>query len=326
MEKDLSIYRPGGLLYTQERLSKYKPAGYHPVSLGDSFMNGRYQIHLKLGFGSFSSLACQGHRIKTADTSQESDQFWEKLIREYIINLLDSFTHGGPNGLHQCLVFELLDISGANIAFTCSHLLDASEEDIFDILGSPEIEELAPTGWDEWVDEDKEDIRILDFGEAFLQGREPKKLAQPGNLQVPETILADCGYTNTSIQIYMLIFRIYPVRYLGNNEVLAAQMIGFVEELPMEWQGKWEFLKSKLKYEYEPRNVGVRRCQLSELERKFKERVNGPELARLLVATSGLMRSLPERRMGASQARGVLREGRERGKICTRDYLFYLRF
>lgn len=26
----------------------------------------------------------------------------------YIVQLLDSFTHEGPNGVHQCLVFELL--------------------------------------------------------------------------------------------------------------------------------------------------------------------------------------------------------------------------
>lgn len=26
----------------------------------------------------------------------------------YIVQLLDSFSHHGPNGIHQCLVFELL--------------------------------------------------------------------------------------------------------------------------------------------------------------------------------------------------------------------------
>ena len=30
------------------------------------------------------------------------------LSSNYIVQLLDSFTHEGPNGAHQCLVFELL--------------------------------------------------------------------------------------------------------------------------------------------------------------------------------------------------------------------------
>lgn len=45
--------------------------------------------------------------------------------------------------------------------------------------------------WIEWIDEVDEDIRLLDFGESFLQGQEPQKLAQPGSLRVPETIFTD---------------------------------------------------------------------------------------------------------------------------------------
>lgn len=30
------------------------------------------------------------------------------LSSKYIVQLLDSFFHDGPNGIHQCLVFELL--------------------------------------------------------------------------------------------------------------------------------------------------------------------------------------------------------------------------
>lgn len=30
------------------------------------------------------------------------------LSSNYIVQLLDSFSHEGPNGVHQCLVFELL--------------------------------------------------------------------------------------------------------------------------------------------------------------------------------------------------------------------------
>lgn len=193
------------------------------------------------------------------------------LSSNYIVQLLDSFTHQGPNGDHQCLVFELLgpsvdkvladydggndhlcpeiilrmstqllkavkfihsagmchggkgisllivapdytyfilDVSGRNIAFSCSHLLNTPEEELFDVIGLPEIEPLAridgtplenglPTQlvkaaeWVDWIDEDDEDIRLLDIGESFLQGKEPEKLAQPGTLRVPETIFTD---------------------------------------------------------------------------------------------------------------------------------------
>lgn len=86
--------------------------------------------------------------------------------------------------------------------------MNITEDQLFDVLGFPEIEPLVhidgtrvrnglPTQlvkaaeWVEWIDEDDEDIRLLDIGEGFLQGEEPRKLAQPGSLRVPETILAD---------------------------------------------------------------------------------------------------------------------------------------
>lgn len=83
-----------------------------------------------------------------------------------------------------------------------------TEECLFEILGSPESEELArldgkplsknlpsqlvkAVAWVDWIDEDDEDFRIIDLGEAFLQGAETKKLAQPSSLQAPETIFTD---------------------------------------------------------------------------------------------------------------------------------------
>lgn len=102
----------------------------------------------------------------------------------------------------------MADISSRNICFTCSHLSQSSEGDIFDVLGAPESEELARldgkpiadglpkqlvkvASWDNWADEDEEDLRLIDFGEAFLQGQEPTRLAQPDALRAPETILTN---------------------------------------------------------------------------------------------------------------------------------------
>ena len=130
------------------------------------------------------------------------------LSSKYIVQLLDTFSHQGPNGIHQCLVFELLgpsvelvmqsyfepgegletdtipriskqlleavvfihdagighggranqipfssylvhtkkiflDISGANIAFNGGLLSHASKEEIFEDLGTPEVDQLS---------------------------------------------------------------------------------------------------------------------------------------------------------------------------------------
>jgi len=83
-----------------------------------------------------------------------------------------------------------------------------TETDLFEVTGAPQVEELVridgkpldkglpnqlvrTVSWDDWIDEDDEDLRIIDLGEAFLQGAEPKKIPQPGPLRAPETIFMD---------------------------------------------------------------------------------------------------------------------------------------
>jgi serine/threonine protein kinase len=39
-----------------ESMSGYRPGGFHPVRLGDTFKDGRYKIHHKLGWGGFSTV------------------------------------------------------------------------------------------------------------------------------------------------------------------------------------------------------------------------------------------------------------------------------
>ncbi|KAK9326095.1 hypothetical protein V1517DRAFT_312686 [Lipomyces orientalis] len=38
-----------------EQVENYRSDGFHPVSIGDRFANGRYRILHKLGFGGFST-------------------------------------------------------------------------------------------------------------------------------------------------------------------------------------------------------------------------------------------------------------------------------
>ena len=83
-----------------------------------------------------------------------------------------------------------------------------TEECLFEVLGSPELADVArldgqpvskslpsqlvkAVGWDDWIDEDEEDLRIIDLGEAFLDAENGKKLDQPSSLQAPETIFTD---------------------------------------------------------------------------------------------------------------------------------------
>ncbi|KAK0352859.1 hypothetical protein LTR02_012771 [Friedmanniomyces endolithicus] len=110
---------------TVEDIEGYKPGGYHPVHLGDTF-DGRYKILHKLGSGGFSTtwLARDtvGKRyyalkiVKAAETAASTElRTLEKLAaiqsddcgRHHIRNLAAYFTFQGPNGLHNCLVTEV---------------------------------------------------------------------------------------------------------------------------------------------------------------------------------------------------------------------------
>ncbi|EAQ88781.1 predicted protein [Chaetomium globosum CBS 148.51] len=91
------------------------------------------------------------------------------------------------------------------MAFTTARLATLSPSALFKIIGAPNTEKLvrldgkplAPgmpeqlvekTEWEDWIDEDEEDVRLIDFGEAFPHSAPPTKLAEPGGLQAPEGI------------------------------------------------------------------------------------------------------------------------------------------
>ncbi|KAJ5684510.1 uncharacterized protein N7477_000855, partial [Penicillium maclennaniae] len=193
------------LLYTQESLSRYQSGGYHPVNLGDTFEDDRYKIHHKLGWGGFSTVWLAKDRERLISRQSQSMGLFEdhdrrfigiaraaneRISSNYVIQLLDAFTHEGPKGVHHCLVTELLgpsvdkvlsdyheshdkicseiilrmstqllkavkfihsavplylcaNISGRNIAFGCTHLWRKTEEQLFDVLGFPEVEPLT---------------------------------------------------------------------------------------------------------------------------------------------------------------------------------------
>ncbi|XP_067832231.1 SRSF protein kinase 3-like isoform X2 [Heptranchias perlo] len=113
----------------QEDPSDYCKGGYYPVKIGDLF-NGRYHVVRKLGWGHFSTvwLCWDIHRkrflalkvVKSASHYTETALDEIKLLkcvrdsdpsdpkREMIVQLIDDFKISGVNGLHVCMVFEVL--------------------------------------------------------------------------------------------------------------------------------------------------------------------------------------------------------------------------
>ncbi|KPM36720.1 hypothetical protein AK830_g9868 [Neonectria ditissima] len=190
------------------------------------------------------------------------------------------------------------DISGANVVFAAKGLAHLSEQALFDIIGSPESSTLAhadgkplspslpkylveSVDWEDWVDEDEEDIRLVDWGEAFAHGAEPTELAQPGDLRAPEIIFTGrfdhrIDLWRVGCTIYFMIFAARPFWFLGDDTVLVAQMNNFIEEVPAEWQATWQQMKDKSE---RPFAVGE---PSSKLDQHFHKMVHDPELLPLL--------------------------------------------
>lgn len=114
----------------EEDLEDYCRGGYHPISVGDEFADGRYVIVRKLGWGHFSTVwlakdtVAQRHVamkvVKSAphytETALDEIKLLQRLVsadlshpgRRHCVSLLDHFRHHGPNGSHVCMVFEVL--------------------------------------------------------------------------------------------------------------------------------------------------------------------------------------------------------------------------
>ncbi|XP_030589946.1 SRSF protein kinase 3 isoform X2 [Archocentrus centrarchus] len=108
---------------------EYCYGGYHPIQIGDTF-NRRYQVVSKLGWGYFSTVGlCQdlklGRRVavkvlKSGAGFTQAGEDELALLRcargsvgrhpfgQRIVQLLDEFKLVGINGVHICLVLELL--------------------------------------------------------------------------------------------------------------------------------------------------------------------------------------------------------------------------
>ncbi|KAJ0036590.1 hypothetical protein NQD34_005267, partial [Periophthalmus magnuspinnatus] len=119
---------------------EYCYGGYHPVQMGDVF-NRRYQVLSKLGWGYYATvwlcldLRSGGHVavkvLKSGPGFAQAGQDELTLLRcagsathrhshsQRIVRLLDEFKVAGVNGVHICLVLELLGPSLRSVLLGC---------------------------------------------------------------------------------------------------------------------------------------------------------------------------------------------------------------
>lgn len=114
----------------EEDSEDYCKGGYHPVFVGETYNNGKYVVVRKLGWGHFSTVwlsrdTTNGKHVALkvvrsaahyTETAIDEIKLLNKVVqakpdhpgRRYVVSLLDSFEHKGPNGVHVCMVFEVL--------------------------------------------------------------------------------------------------------------------------------------------------------------------------------------------------------------------------
>ena len=100
------------------------------MAVGETYKNGRYIVVRKLGWGHFSTVWLSKDTVTDChvalkvvrsaahytETAIDEIKLLSKIVqakpshpgRKHVVSLLDSFEHRGPNGVHVCMVFEVL--------------------------------------------------------------------------------------------------------------------------------------------------------------------------------------------------------------------------
>lgn len=186
------------------------------ASFYDSFINeGPNGHHLCIVFeflGPTLAVVLRNYR-ELEDEGKLSANTVLKITRQ-LLQAVDhlhrlGYAHGGESiPFTASDAYPRVDVSDNNIAFTSKALSMLDEPELFDIIGTPSgfdnpdfaDESLRPNvpsqlikaaSWDNWIDEDHEDIKLIDLGEMFPIDRYPNSLAQPTSLKAPETIFTD---------------------------------------------------------------------------------------------------------------------------------------
>lgn len=138
----------------KESQKDYKVGGYHQVNIGETY-NNRFLVLEKLGWGYFSTVwLCYDKTNenfvamkvqKSAKNYREAAMDEIELLKQIslgpgLIKLIDSFTHRGPNGLHVCIVTEVL---GNNLLSLIKKYKDGLPLDIVKLIAKNMLEGLA---------------------------------------------------------------------------------------------------------------------------------------------------------------------------------------
>ncbi|PYH31167.1 serine protein kinase [Aspergillus neoniger CBS 115656] len=223
-----------------EPLHRYTTSGYHPITLGSHLHQGRYKILHKLGWGGYSTVwAARDEQegkyvaIKICVSENYSNRGHREMNilkslddAQHIVRMLDHFDVEGPNGIHPCLVLEMLGPSVSDLVegrfadgrlpgfpYSQSGLHYTSydnvpEDEFINLLGKPDIGYVRcndggrlGTGIPEYIVRPanihsqsrplSETIKIVDFGESFQGDGAPKTLHTPLVVRAPEVIFKD---------------------------------------------------------------------------------------------------------------------------------------
>ncbi|KAJ5513707.1 hypothetical protein N7463_003259 [Penicillium fimorum] len=157
-------------------------------------------------------------------------------------------------------------INGANVAFTYrNNLRNATEKEVFEVMGLPRAfplercdgvplskglpKELVQSAqWNGYLDEDQYEIRLIGFGKSFVHGEEPDELEQPVHLRGPESIMGDkldyrLDLWHTGCFVYQFLMYESPFPGSSDDYEYIRNIVGFVEDLPVEWESKPEELR-----------------------------------------------------------------------------------
>lgn len=164
---DSSLWRFKSLNAPTEWIESYRPGGFHPIHPGDPLDDGRYIVVRKLGYGAFSTVwlaqdtlaaledpspsnterkgrpSLVAIKVARASTHQALDELrlYQMLASsaqdlnpmKHVVMPIHNFKQKGPNGEHQCLVFEPMGpcvgqvLEGIPAGFSQSQLQDDIE-------------------------------------------------------------------------------------------------------------------------------------------------------------------------------------------------------
>lgn len=175
------------------------------------------------------------------------------------------------------------DVSPGNVIFTCRTLLEDGDEYLIESLGGEHlIAEYTGTSprpanlpeflmdiatYNKWFDCPEEDIRLVDWGESFPIDQTQTGIAQPPDLNSPETFfVGHFDYAHdlwrVGCVIHYLFYQKDPFGFAFSNEDAIERQVRVLGPLPPEWHAKWVQMINN-NPDYEPLSEGAL-CPLSD--------------------------------------------------------------